>query len=159
MQYWRARLRRGSCSMRRAARTIWPPRLRGASWQNCASVSTSQRTNRSPEAAVERGSHSDALLLVSHRLLPASISGSCWLAAGLALSAADQVFFFSPELETGQDVHRLARQMVAPLPLHHPHLLFQALLQGEPALAHPEKASGDDRLTCFYCCPAPDRSL
>ncbi|BGP55007.1 regulator of (H+)-ATPase in vacuolar membrane [Rhodotorula sphaerocarpa] len=49
---------------------------------------------------------------------------------GLALSAADQVFFFSPELETGQDVHRLARQMVAPLPLHHPHLLFQALLQG-----------------------------
>lgn len=54
----------------------------------------------------------------------------CWLATGLAIASQDQVFFYSPELEGRGDVHKLAESLLAPLPLHHPQLLFQALLQG-----------------------------
>ncbi|GAA5955789.1 hypothetical protein JCM8115_006854 [Rhodotorula mucilaginosa] len=64
------------------------------------------------------------------QLVPGAITETCWLAAGLAIASQDQVFFFSPELEGNDDIHRLARRRIAPLPLHHPQLLFQALLQG-----------------------------
>ncbi|KWU47634.1 hypothetical protein RHOSPDRAFT_31069 [Rhodotorula sp. JG-1b] len=63
-------------------------------------------------------------------LIPGAITETCWLAAGLAIASQDQVFFYSPELEGDDDIHRLARRRIAPLPLHHPQLLFQALLQG-----------------------------
>ncbi|GJN89497.1 hypothetical protein Rhopal_002484-T1 [Rhodotorula paludigena] len=63
-------------------------------------------------------------------VLPAPIASFCWLETGLALAAADHVFFFSSKLDTGEDAHVLAAGRCAPLPLHHPQLLFQALLQG-----------------------------
>ncbi|BGO90977.1 hypothetical protein NBRC10512_002265 [Rhodotorula toruloides] len=64
-------------------------------------------------------------------VLPAPITNVRWLATGLAVAAADHLFFYSSKLDAGhQDAHRLAASLCAPLPLHHPQLLFQALLQG-----------------------------
>ncbi|GAA5986299.1 hypothetical protein JCM10908_003694 [Rhodotorula pacifica] len=63
-------------------------------------------------------------------LLPCPITGGRWLASGLAIAVEDQTFFYSPDLEGKGDIHELARSRIAPLPLHHPQLLFQALLQG-----------------------------
>ncbi|BGP39389.1 regulator of (H+)-ATPase in vacuolar membrane [Rhodotorula kratochvilovae] len=63
-------------------------------------------------------------------VLPAPISAVTWVGAGLVLSAADHLFFYSSRLSTGLDAHALAASRCAPLPLHHPQLLFQALLQG-----------------------------
>lgn len=76
------------------------------------------------------GKAEDADNIRRRRLVPGAITETCWLAAGLAIASQDQVFFFSPELEGNDDIHRLARRRIAPLPLHHPQLLFQALLQG-----------------------------
>lgn len=63
-------------------------------------------------------------------ILPAPISTLSWLGTGLVLSASDHLFFYSSRLSTGLDAHSLAASRCAPLPLHHPQLLFQALLEG-----------------------------
>ncbi|GAA5906755.1 hypothetical protein JCM6882_003293 [Rhodosporidiobolus microsporus] len=63
-------------------------------------------------------------------ILPAPLTSLTWLSTGLCLAAADHLFFYSPKLESGRDVHQAAADKVAPLPLHHPQLLFQAILQG-----------------------------
>ncbi|GAA6056051.1 hypothetical protein JCM3770_007000 [Rhodotorula araucariae] len=63
-------------------------------------------------------------------ILPASISSIAWVGSGLVVSAADHLFFYSSRLSTGLDAHTFAASRCAPLPLHHPQLLFQALLQG-----------------------------
>ncbi|GAA5841848.1 hypothetical protein JCM11251_005402 [Rhodosporidiobolus azoricus] len=64
-------------------------------------------------------------------VLPAPLTSLTWLSAGLCLAAADHLFFYSPKLKsTTQNIHQLAADRVAPLPLHHPQLLFHAILQG-----------------------------
>ncbi|KPV72243.1 uncharacterized protein RHOBADRAFT_56056 [Rhodotorula graminis WP1] len=63
-------------------------------------------------------------------VLPAPISTLAWLGSSLILSASDHLFFYSSRLSTGLDAHGLAASRCAPLPLHHPQLLFQALLEG-----------------------------
>ena len=81
-------------------------------------------------------------------LIPGAITETCWLAAGLAIASQDQVFFYSPELEDDDDVHRLARRRIAPLPLHHPQLLFQALLQGTECIT----STSPDHLYLLFSC-------
>lgn len=63
-------------------------------------------------------------------VLPAPISALAWVASGLVLAASDHLFFYSSRLSTGLDANALAASRCAPLPLHHPQLLFQALLEG-----------------------------
>ncbi|GAA5892396.1 hypothetical protein JCM5296_003587 [Sporobolomyces johnsonii] len=62
--------------------------------------------------------------------LSSPISNLCWLSAGLALASADHLFFYSSKMDTGEDARELVQARIAPLPLHHPQLLFQALLSG-----------------------------
>lgn len=80
--------------------------------------------------------------------IPGAITETCWLAAGLAIASQNQVFFYSPELEGDDDVHRLARRRIAPLPLHHPQLLFQALLQGTECIT----STSPDHLRLLFSC-------
>ncbi|GAA5977711.1 hypothetical protein JCM11641_001385 [Rhodosporidiobolus odoratus] len=68
-------------------------------------------------------------------ILPSPITALSWLSSGgLCLAASDHLFFYSPTLSSASDVttniHQLAERATAPLPLHHPQLLFQAILQG-----------------------------
>ncbi|CEQ42660.1 SPOSA6832_04497 [Sporobolomyces salmonicolor] len=63
-------------------------------------------------------------------ILSSPISNLCWLSAGLALASSDHLFFYSFKMDTGEDARELVRARIAPLPLHHPQLLFQALLSG-----------------------------
>ncbi|GAA6036036.1 hypothetical protein JCM8097_006576 [Rhodosporidiobolus ruineniae] len=63
-------------------------------------------------------------------ILPAPLSSLAWLSTGLSLAAADHLFFYSSKLDDSQDIHEVAEKKLAPLPLHHPQLLFQAILQG-----------------------------
>lgn len=80
-------------------------------------------------------------------VLPAPITNVRWLATGLAVAAADHLFFYSSKLDAGhQDAHRLAASLCAPLPLHHPQLLFQALLQGSSRLAQRLESAANARL-------------
>lgn len=60
----------------------------------------------------------------------AAISASCWLATGLVVSSGGHLLFYSSKLESGDDCHETAAAKLAPLPYHHPQLLFQALLHG-----------------------------
>lgn len=66
------------------------------------------------------------------RTLPIPVTAISWLSTGLCLAAGDHLFFYSPKLDTKPrvDIHKLAEEKLAPLPLHHPQLLFQAILQG-----------------------------
>ncbi|GAA5871377.1 hypothetical protein JCM8547_002650 [Rhodosporidiobolus lusitaniae] len=79
-----------------------------ASWSSCATIDVSS-------------------------VLPAPLTALSWLSplGGLCLAASSHLFFYTPRLDsTSQDLHELAEEKVAPLPLHHPQLLFQAILQG-----------------------------
>ncbi|GAA6017280.1 hypothetical protein JCM10207_003677 [Rhodosporidiobolus poonsookiae] len=63
-------------------------------------------------------------------VLPKPLSCLAWTSSGLTLAAGDHVFFYSPRLDSGRLASEVAAAKVAPLPLHHPQLLFQAVLQG-----------------------------
>ncbi|GAA5953165.1 hypothetical protein JCM10213_003434 [Rhodosporidiobolus nylandii] len=75
-------------------------------------------------------SWSTVATLRASNTLPVPISAASWLSSGISISALDHVYFYSQELDTGGDLHEHAEEQIAPLPLHHPQLLFQAILQG-----------------------------
>ncbi|KAL8278398.1 hypothetical protein RQP46_009290 [Phenoliferia psychrophenolica] len=63
-------------------------------------------------------------------LTASPISALAWLSSGLVVATGATLGFYSSTLETGVDCHVFANQRIAPLPYHHPQLLFQSLLHG-----------------------------
>lgn len=53
------------------------------------------------------------------------------MSASIAVASEGNIFFYTSRTDSGQDIRALTAEMTAPLPQHHPQLLYQALLQGE----------------------------
>ncbi|SCV70672.1 BQ2448_3434 [Microbotryum intermedium] len=62
--------------------------------------------------------------------LRGQLSHMCWSARGLMLSSRDYLCFYDLTLTTGEALLKKVDTGTSPLPLSHPHLLRQALLQG-----------------------------
>lgn len=54
-----------------------------------------------------------------------------WISNALAVSTGRHLLFYSSLLSTGKDCHQVAADLIGPLPMHHPQLLFQSLLHGQ----------------------------
>lgn len=87
------------------------------------------------------------LLTFVESLTASPISAIAWLSTGLVVATGSTLGFYSSKLDTGEDCHALANERIAPLPYHHPQLLYQSLLHG--ALTSPtasqRKHGADER--------------
>lgn len=89
--------------------------------------SASTRTGfLSPLSSLQRSADRRVFLSVT----AAPISHVCWLSSGLAVASGEALGFYSSKITDGTDCHELAAERIAPLPYHHPQLLFQSLLHG-----------------------------
>lgn len=95
--------------------------LSGApSWITYATVSVDQYVPR----ALGRRSY--------FSLTTSPISTLSWLSTGaLAIASNELLFLHSPLLTSGINCHQFTAERSAPLPYHHPQLLFQCLLHGK----------------------------
>ncbi|KAM0746323.1 hypothetical protein T439DRAFT_329776 [Meredithblackwellia eburnea MCA 4105] len=63
-------------------------------------------------------------------LTSSPVSALCWLSTGLVVASGEVLNFYSSKMTDGSDCHAFAKERSAPLPYHHPQLLFQSLLHG-----------------------------
>lgn len=73
--------------------------------------------------------------LTAHFLLDSltssPISAITWVSRTLVAASGDHLCFYGPGLSTGRPYYDLVEEKVAPLPNHHPQVLYQALLYGQ----------------------------